>query len=105
MDLREVGCRGVDWIDMAQDRDRWWALVTAVINFRIPYTARNFLTSRKLVSFSRKYLLHGVNYRANYIMQYTELRKACIKFVMSFPPSVRPSVPIGGNIKIDNLEL
>jgi hypothetical protein len=36
MDLQEVGCRDVDWIDVAQDRDRWWALVNAVMNLRVP---------------------------------------------------------------------
>ena len=35
MDLREVGW-GVDWIDLAQDRDRWRALVYTVMNLRVP---------------------------------------------------------------------
>jgi hypothetical protein len=36
MDVREIGWGGMDWIHMAKDRDQWRALVTTVMNLRVP---------------------------------------------------------------------
>jgi hypothetical protein len=47
MRLQEVGCGGTDWIELAQDIDRWRKLENVVMNLRVP---QNFLTSCKPVS-------------------------------------------------------
>jgi hypothetical protein len=51
MDLREIGW---DWINLAQDRDQWRALVRAVMNLRVPYNAGKFLSGCTIGSFSRR---------------------------------------------------
>ena len=61
MDLQEVGWGYMYWIGLAQDRDRWRMLVSAVMNLRVQKNAGNILTSCKPVSFSRRALHHGVN--------------------------------------------
>jgi len=44
VDLQELEWIGMDWIDLAQDRGRLWALVNAVMNFRVPYNAGNLIS-------------------------------------------------------------
>jgi hypothetical protein len=51
----------MDWIELVKDRERWWTLVIAVMNFWVQKNAGNFLTGCKPVSFSRRTLLHGVS--------------------------------------------
>jgi len=60
MDLQEVGWGGMNLIDLAQDSDRWWALVNEVMNLRVIKNVGNFFTSSGTVSFSGSTLLHGV---------------------------------------------
>ena len=59
--LQEVGCGYMNWIWLAQDRDRWRTLVSAVMNLGVPWNAGNFLTSCKPVSCSRRNLHRGLS--------------------------------------------
>jgi hypothetical protein len=45
IDLREAGLGGVDWIDLAQDREQWQALVSMLMNLRVPSNVGKFLNS------------------------------------------------------------
>jgi hypothetical protein len=45
MNLQELRCRGTDWIDVAQNRDRRRVIVNAIMNLRVPQDAGNILTS------------------------------------------------------------
>jgi hypothetical protein len=58
MDLREIEWAGMDWIDLAKDRDQWRALVNAVMNLRVPQNAGKFLSSCTIGGFSRRARLH-----------------------------------------------
>ena len=61
MDLQSVRSEGMDWIELAQDRNRWPAPVNAVMNLRLPLNEGNFSTSCKPVGFLRKAVLRGVS--------------------------------------------
>jgi hypothetical protein len=61
MDPKKIGCEDVDWIRVAQDRDRWQEFVKTVMSLRVPREAWNFLTSWATTTFSRKTLLHAVS--------------------------------------------
>jgi hypothetical protein len=52
MDLREIEWDGMDWIDLAQDRDQWRALVNTVMNLRDPSNAGKFMSGCTIGSFS-----------------------------------------------------
>jgi hypothetical protein len=60
MHLRQIGCSSIDWIDLAQDREQWRALVNMVMNFQVPYNADKFLSSCKTGGFSKRAQLHKV---------------------------------------------
>jgi hypothetical protein len=61
MDLREIGWDGMDWIDLAQDRDQWRALVNTVMNLQVPHIAGKFLSTYTIGGFSKRAQLHEVS--------------------------------------------
>jgi hypothetical protein len=61
MHLREEVWSGMEWIDLAQDRDQWRGFVNTIMDFRVPLIARKFLSSYAIGVFSRRAQLHEVN--------------------------------------------
>jgi hypothetical protein len=72
----------MDWIDLAQDREKWQVLVNRVMNIRVPQNAWNFLTSCGTIRFSRKARLHGVIYLLTYVV-----RRRLVRLVGSADPA------------------
>jgi hypothetical protein len=68
MNLKETGCKGVDWIHLVQDREQWRALVNKLMNLRAPYNYGNFLRCSAAVGFLRRAPLHGVSKLITYLI-------------------------------------
>jgi hypothetical protein len=67
IDLREIGGDGMDWMDLAQDRDQWRGLVNTVMNLRVPQNAGKFLNGCTIGSCSRRAQLRKKLYSFPYI--------------------------------------
>jgi hypothetical protein len=58
MNLRNIGWDGLKWIDVAQHREQWRALVNTVMNLRVPLNSGNFLSTCRIGGFSRRPQIH-----------------------------------------------
>jgi hypothetical protein len=61
MDLRKLGWGGMDFIDLAQDRDQWRALMNTVMNLRVPLNVGKFLSRCTTGGFSKRAQFHVVS--------------------------------------------
>jgi len=57
-----VEWKGVDWIDLSQDRENWWDFAKMLMQLQVPYSAANLLTSSGTSDFWKGTLLLGVSY-------------------------------------------
>jgi hypothetical protein len=70
MDLGEIGWGGVDWIGLVQDRDKWRALLNAVMNLPVPYNAGKLLSDCTTGGLLSSAELHRVSYLINHRIIY-----------------------------------
>jgi hypothetical protein len=96
MDLQEVRWGGVDRIDMAQDRERWRALLNAVINIRVQQSVGNVYTSSIAARISGRTLLHGVTLVHN-LRQLNPVSNITQFFRFAKFYTLLPCVKISGN--------
>jgi hypothetical protein len=61
MDFRKVGCGGMDWIYLVEDREQWRASVNTVMNLRVPQNFGKFFSSCETGDFSGRAQLHEVS--------------------------------------------
>ena len=103
MDLQEVGCGYMDWIGLAQDRDRWQTLVSVVMNLWLLWNAGNFLTSCKPVSFSRRTLHNGVSNYA-WISSHAFSWLLCLCLCTTFVSEIERSILFNDAVNCRNCE-
>jgi hypothetical protein len=87
---QDVWFKVMDWISLVQDTNRWQTIVNAVINYRVPSSKGNFSTNWGPVSFTQKFLPHGISH----LMFYTSKnRRCCWRF--RYPVKVLTGICLG----------